>query len=134
MSSKRQTTQYNHFTAVKSQLGSIFSQAVAYRLSHARILEKLSELYQTNSYQRLTTYYHGYIRGLEDGYMADIWRNHVVWMLGPSTGPTRRVHAEWTEEMSILCRQPGQLFGGHYWTDDKGEPTDKLFTEYKATN
>lgn len=134
MSSKYVTTQYNHFVRVKSHINSIYSQAVAYRLSHSQILDKLAEMRATNSYKRLSSYYVGYIAGLGDGLMADIWRNHIVWMLGPSTGPTRRVHTEWTEEMSTLCRQPGKLYGGHFWTDDKGEPTDKVFTEYKATN
>lgn len=134
MSSRRQDTQYNHLVRVKSQLNSIYSRAVAFHLSHARILELRTELFATNSYRRLTVYYRGYIAGLDDGLMADIWRNHVAWMLGSSTGPTRQSHTEWTAEMSELCRLPGQLYGGHYWTDDNGNPTDKQFTDYKVTN
>jgi hypothetical protein len=133
-SSKRQTTQYNHWLNIKNGLSSIYSQAIAYRLSHDRIVEKLSALYLTNSYKRLTVYHLGYARGLNDGYMADIWQNHVVWMLGPASGPTRIVHAAWTEEMSVLCRIPGALYGGHFWTDDDGKPTDRVFTDYKPTN
>jgi hypothetical protein len=134
MSSKRQTTQYNHWQRAKSALSDLYMSAKIYRLTHAQILERRSKLFESNSYRRLTTYYVGYMRGLDDAYMADIWRNHVVWMLGPKSGPTRQVHTEWTEEMSTLCRTPGALFGGHYWTDDSGKPTDKVFTEYACTN
>jgi len=53
----------------------------------------------------------------------------------PSTGPTRTaIKDEWTEEMSTLCRIPGALYGGHFWTDDNGDPTDRVWTEYKPTN
>lgn len=133
-SSRRQTTNYNHFLAVQTSLNSLYSQAIAFRLTHARILEQRSEIYASNSYRRLTTYYRGYIAGLDAGLMADIWRNHVIWMLGPASGPTRQVHTVWTEEMSTLSREKGSLYGGHYWTDDDGNPTDKVFTNYEVIN
>lgn len=61
-------------------------------------------------------------------------RNHVAWCLGPASGPIRQTPSEWTLEMSNLCRLPGQLYGGHYWTDDKGIATEHLYTEYKPIN
>lgn len=133
-SSRRQTTQYNHYLRVRNGLQSIYAQAIAFRWTHATILEKRSALFATNSYKRLTVYYTGYMAGLDDGLMADIWRNHIAWCLGPSTGPTRQAHTEWTEEMSALCRIPGALYGGHFWLNDDDKPTDKAFTDYACTN
>lgn len=133
--SARQTMNYNRFLRVKSRINNIHSQAVAYRLPHDKTSDALQALYASDDYKRLPQYYKGFIQGLQDGLSADIWRNHVVWMLGPSTGPTRQAHTEWTDEMSTLCRLPGQLYGGHFWTDDNGQPAlDRPYTEYKCTN
>jgi hypothetical protein len=134
MATKYQTTEFNRCKRVETHLQSIYSQVIAYRLTHEQLLNKLSELYQTTDYKKLTPYYQGYVSGLRKGLNDDIWRNHLAWCLGPASGPTRDTSQPWTEEMSTLCRLPGQLYGGHYWTDDDGKPTDKLFTEYKPTN
>jgi len=134
MSSRYVTTEYNRHRRIVGRLNDIYARAIAFRVTHARILEEMSALYTLPDYKRLTTYYLGYIAGLQAGLDADIWRNHIVWMLGPASGPTRVVHSEWTAEMSTLCRIPGALYGGHFWTDDGGKPTDKVFTDYKPTN
>lgn len=135
MSSSRQTTNYNRFTRVKAKVGDIYSRAIAYRLPSDKTTDELKALYGSDDYKRLPQYYKGFIQGLQEGLSADIWRNHVVWMLGPSTGPTRVAHTEWTEEMSRLCRLPGQLYGGHFWTNDDGTPAlDRPYTDYHATN
>jgi hypothetical protein len=128
------TTEYNRAERVKNRLRAVFSQAVAFRLTHAQILEKLQPIRASHDYQKLTSYYRGYMRAAEDAGFADIWHNHVAWCLGPASGPTRQAHTAWTEEMSTLCRTPGALYGGHYWTDDNGQPTDRPFTAYACTN
>lgn len=87
--SKYTDTEYNRFKRVESQLQSIYSSAIAFRLTADAITEKLRTMYQTADYQRLSKYYRCYIAGLH---------------------------------------------GGHYWTDDNGQPTDRPFTEYKPTN
>lgn len=134
--SKYAGTEYRRSQRVISRLQSIYSSVIAYRLPHTSLLEKLAELYQSSDYKRLTPYYRGYVAGLQSGLDADISRNHLVWMLGPSTGPTHNTHTDpWDDEMSRLCRLPGQLYGAHFWTDDDGKPcTDRPFGEYKPTN
>lgn len=134
MASRYATTSYNRGERVKAKVKDIFARAIAFHFSADKLTAELAAVWHSADYLRLTAYQRGYIQGLVDELRADIWRNHVIWMLGPSTGPSRVVHSEWTEEMSTLCRLPGQLFGGHFWTDDSGRPTDHVFTEYKATN
>jgi hypothetical protein len=134
MATKYATTEYNRQQRVTNRLRDIYARAIAYRFTADKIHDELAALYASADYKRLTRYSMGYVAGLAAGYSADIWQNHVIWMLGPSAGPTRIVHSEWTDEMSTLCRLPGQLYGGHFWTDDNGQPTDKPYTEYKPTN
>lgn len=134
MSPRYQTTEYNRAERVKSRLQAIFSEAIAFHHTADQILSKLTALYATEDYRRLTAYYSGYVTGLREGLNQDIWRNHVAWCLGPASGPIRQTPSEWTLEMSNLCRLPGQLYGGHYWTDDKGIATEHLYTEYKPIN
>lgn len=134
MASHYTTTEYNRHKRIKGQIDSIFSHAIAFRLTHDAIVEKLSALYSSDDYKRQTAYYIGYSRGQIDAGFNDIWRNHVCWMLGPVTGPTRDSRELWTEEMSTLCRIPSALYGGHFWTDDNDQPTDRPFTAYACTN
>lgn len=113
----------------QSRIQSVFSETRAYQLTSDQQLARITErVYRHPDYSRLTRYERGYLRGVQDTLQTQLWQD-VVWMLGPATGPTREALTEWTEEMSVLCRKPGELFGGHFW---KG--TDKTYTDYKATN
>lgn len=133
-SSRRQTTNYNRYERVRRQLADVYARAHAYHLSHDRILALRDPILKSNDYRRLTTYYRGYIAGLQDGWMRECWTK-VVWRLGPASGPTRTaIRDAWTEEMSELSRRPGELYGGHYWLTDAGEITDKEFTAYAVIN
>lgn len=132
--SRYATTSYNRGKRVESAIRDIYSRAVAFHFTADRITELMSAVWQSADARKLTGYQLGYVWGIADMLREDIWRNHVAWMLGPSSGPSRQVPSEWTEEMSRLCRLPGQLYGGHFWTDDNGQGTDKVFTEYKPTN
>lgn len=131
--SRYATTQYNRVERVKAAVRDVHARAIAFHVSADRLSEMTTDIYRSDDYKKLTAYDRGYVRGQVDMLRQDIWQNHVVWMLGPATGPTRQVHTKWTEEMSTLCRQPGKLCGGHFWLKD-GQPTTDIFTEYKPTN
>lgn len=135
MASRYATTVYNRRVRVESKIGSIYSNAVAVRSSCDAVSAEILAVWQSPDYLRLPAFERGYVHGLEHGLNADIWRNQVCWRLGPSTGPTRTaIKDAWTAEMSTLCRLPGELYGGHFWLDDDGNPTDKVWTDYKVTN
>lgn len=133
-SSARQTTQYNHFTRVRSRLADLYARVIAYQSTHAQCLELRVELFASDSWHRLTRYHRGYIMGQDNARMQDIWQRYIVYMLGPASGPTRIVGTEWTEEMSQLSQAPGALFGGHFWLDTNGQPTRHAFTPWTCSS
>jgi hypothetical protein len=79
-------------------------------------------------YARLTIAQREYLRGYRDALQIAVWRS-VEWRLGPASGPTRIALSPWTDEMSALSRQPGELYGGHYWIG-----TDRVYTAYAPIN
>ena len=134
MSSKHATTEYNRFQRVRGAVGNAYSLTIAFQSTHTALLDKLTAIYNSADYKKLSNYYRGYIAGIVDSLSAEISRNYLAWCLGPSTGWTRNSAEPWNEEMSTLCRLPGQLYGGHFWTDDKGQPTQKAFNGYTCIN
>lgn len=134
MATRYATTVYNRLERVKGKVRSIYSQAIAFRQTCDHVTTKMGEVWMSPDFRKLPAYERGYVRGMAEELRNDVWRNHVVWMLGPMSGPTRQANTAWTEEMSELSRTPGALYGGHFWIDDEGNPTDKEWTEYKATN
>ena len=127
MAKRYRVVRFNDF---KTRISGIYMRVHIYHLSHDRQMEILTaELYNHPDWKRLTRYELGYLRGLMDAKQNELW-NAVIWRLGPSSGPTRDVHTEWTEEMSALCRIPGALYGGHFWKDKP----DIAYTPYACTN
>lgn len=66
-------TQFNHLQRCKSQVTSIFNQAIRNHQTHGQILNRLHlRLYDTNSYKRLTQGRRAKIHGMMDGYYSAI--------------------------------------------------------------
>lgn len=134
MRTKYATTEYNRFLRVKAAANDVYSQVLAYQLTHTQQLEMMTaSVYTTKDYKRLTPYWRGYIAGMVDSLSAAISARQV-WRLGPASGPVTRADGEWTPELSALSRTPGALYGGHFWVDRDGKPTDKAFDGYKVIN
>lgn len=132
--SRYATTSYNRGERIKARILDVYARARAFRLHSDTIRDLLTPIYQSADYRKLTQWQRGYVAGLIDGNRNELWNRHVVWMLGPASGPIRVAGTEWTDQMSRLSRLPGELYGGHFWLDDNGQPTDRPFTDYKPTN
>lgn len=123
---------YQTYLQLASTLMGIYSRAESFHLTHDRILElKRTEIYETPSYHRLTRYEMGYLQGISEGLSSSLWRHSVVWRLGPAAKPLAEDATDrWDGgPLTILCRVPGALWGGHFW---KG--TNIPFTAYQPTN
>lgn len=130
----RHIASHNRFVRCCNRVKEIYTLAVIRHYTSEKVADKLSRLYLSNDYLKLTHYYRGYLAGLRDTRDADIWRTHVMWMLGPASGPIRIAYSEWTEEMSLLSRKPGQLYGGHFWLGADGKPSGDAYTTYAPIN
>ena len=123
------TTSYNRYQRMKGRQDDIFARARAYKFTHEQMLAARTALYETADYQRLTYAQRFGLSELWSYEQSVLWREDLEWRLGPASGPVRTAHDPWTEEMSQWSRQPGALFGAHFW---KG--TDRPFSEYSAIN
>jgi hypothetical protein len=129
-------TQYRRYTRLKSRALDIYRRAVAYKLSHERILELHRELYADPAWKRLTQAGRFAISELMGQAQSSLYETgQLVWRLGPETGPLPEDCDGWkaTETgpgpLSVLCRQPGKLYGAHFWAG-----TDTPFSPYVSTN
>jgi hypothetical protein len=130
--SRYATTEYNRYERVRARACNVYSLAITCRMTHTDILARMVEIYDSADCKKLTTAYRfglsATVRVLSD----NLWQTHLEWRLGPAEGPLPEPHQDAGGEgkpLSILCRIPGALYGGHYW---KG--TNRPFTEYKPTN
>ena len=127
--SKHTTTEYNRHKRVHARIADIYARADAFKLSHDRILDLLSELYASHDYRRLTSYYRGMAVGQREALASALWQK-LEWRIGPVDGPVSDdIHKAWLEPLPTLCRVPGALYGAHYYAG-----TDKTFNLYKPIN
>ena len=127
MAKRCRVVRFNDF---KGRIADVFSRVRIFHLTHDKQVELMAEsIYKHPDFKRLTRYEVGYLRGLQDAMQSALWQD-VIWRLGPSSGPVRDVHSEWTDEMSELSRTPGALYGGHFWKD----APDTIYTAYACTN
>lgn len=106
---------------------SIWETARRQQLTHAEILRRYREeirgdtRYLQLSNEERACIFATYLACSE---MAN--RRDLEWRLGPSSGPLPLPHI-WGEgsQLSALAREPGALYGAHFW-----HGTDKPFGEY----
>lgn len=119
--------------SLQGNIDSVYRAAVHGHWTHTRILAELGDhLYRHVRYGRLTIRDREYLRGYTFAHAHVISERHLVWRLGPASGPCAEdVQGTWNETtpFSELCRIPGALYGAHFWRG-----TDQPFGEYKPTN
>ncbi len=119
------------FNRLRERVFSIYARARIERLSHDAIEAQLrASVYTHPDYTRLGRELSAQLSGCVHTWRERIWREDVVWRLGDSTGPLPEDH-NWNEDspLSKLCREPGKLFGGHFWAG-----TSYQYTGYVCTN
>jgi len=80
MSSKRQTTLYNHYQNSLRTVDSIISSTVHYHYTHSQMLTELTtKLYQSNSWKRLTESYRAKLSGRLDLHIENLYCYHLQW-------------------------------------------------------
>lgn len=112
----------------------LFRRAKAYHWQHGAILEhRTDEIFGDHWYRKLTIADREYLRAVWDTLSDLQWQRDLVWRLGPAEGPVPEDQhdAGWQEGgiFTILCRQPGKLYGAHFWRG-----TDLPFNSYACTN
>lgn len=121
---------FDRYTAFRMRQADIYRKHIQYKSTHAAILADLTRsIYDDPQYAKLPQIYRFALSEISGQWLSRIHELHLVWQLGPESGPIRSAGDEWTPEMSELSRTPGALFGSHYWKD-----SDRLFGEWKAIN
>jgi hypothetical protein len=136
--SKRRTEadrNYDRFVALRSRLIGLTRQAIAEHWTHENLLaEEQRLIFTVPAFHKLTQVDRARLREVRSVWRDRINQELVIWRLGPESGPlpetAHGIH-DWPEggELSTLCRQPGKLYGAHFWRG-----TDQPWGEWKATN
>lgn len=123
----------------RDRLASLYHQAHDYQWLADHLSDRIAqEIYNHPDYRKLTREDRGYLSGYRDSLQSRLWFEQVIWRLGPESGPLTADEQDrgWMTtsnpeggKLSILCRQKGKLYGGHFWIG-----TEKPYTEYRVTN
>ena len=105
----------------KSRLIDIYSSARHFKLTHARILEKLSAWREHPDYKRLTVHQRATLSGYEDALYDDVSRNHLDWRLTLPDGTW--VKAKEYPYGTVDCGSYDML-GAHFW-----QGTDTMYSD-----
>ena len=124
-------TQYNHKQNCLSTINSAFSRMRIYRLTHDKGLEILTkEVYNSNSYKRLTRYNKNYLQGYIESQFNENYKYYLVWGLKWIDGKFYNAKTElenlpdfsWDKFNKEVYQKDGN-HGSFLWKqkDDKGE-------------
>ena len=119
------------------RLNDIYSRARSFQSDHDTIMADVCAVWDSPEVKRVSQAIRAYLRGYRDALSTALWQE-MEWRLGPADGPLSHEDQKrgWMSldrpnggKLSILCREKGALYGGHFW---KG--TDKPFTAYHCIN
>ena len=71
-------TQLNHKQRIVNRYKSLFCLVITYLYSQEQYLDRRSAIQQSNSYQRLTQYNREFMRGMEEMFTSELYRNNLV--------------------------------------------------------
>lgn len=121
---------YDKFSALRSRMVDIYRKHIQLQSTHDRLSADVAEsIYNHPHYRKLTIGQRDCLREVRTCWSDRIWELHVDWRLGTALGPIVRENFAWTPQLSVLCRIPGALYGGHYWRG-----SDRLYTQWASTN
>jgi len=116
MSSKRQTTLYNHYQNGLRTVESVISSTIHYHYTHDTLLSELTtKLYQSNSWKRLTETYRAKLSGRLDLHIENLYRYYLQWGHEYiNSDGNRTVVYKW-EELPGNTRYPELFISHFYW-------------------
>lgn len=110
-------TQLNHKQRVVQRYKSLFCLTGIYHFSQKQYLDRREEIQKSNSYQRLTFYNREFMRGMEEMFFAELYRNDLVFCYDYQG---KRYAIDSTEYKAISPKEicDNHTFKGHCYRKD----------------
>jgi hypothetical protein len=108
-------TQYNHFQNCKRRIHDLISKTVIYGFTHEKLLEEREkDLFQFNSWKKLSGYYKEYIRGYFEASIDHLYRFDLIWLHYCDKNGKREFYETWN-----MIPNNTNFFSGRFWVKSR---------------